>query len=130
MTYLFGLSIVVGRTLTSISELHYTGSSYRWGFQIGDEEQRYQWFKLDLDPWQTRGTSDLARRYAAHNALPPGYDVNTEKLVTDFLTALRKHAEAFLKHKLPEGALKSTHIEHIITYGVLFYECSLVLTAI
>ncbi|MCJ1473626.1 hypothetical protein MMC13_002277, partial [Lambiella insularis] len=97
------------------TELHYTGDSYRWGFQIGDEEQRYQWFKLDLDPSQSRGTSELARRYAAHNALPPGYDVNTEKLVTDYLTALRKHAEAFLKHKLPEGALKSTLIEYIIT---------------
>ena len=98
------------------TEIHYTEDGYRWGFQISDEEQRYQWFKLDLDPSQARGTSDLARRYAAHKALPPGYDMNAEKLITDYLTALRKHAEEFLKHKLPESALRSTMIEYIITY--------------
>ena len=96
-------------------ELRYDGNQYQWGFQISDEEQRYQWFKLDLDPSQARGTSELARRYAADKALPPGYDVGAEKLVTDYLTALRKHAETFLKHKLPESALKSTLIEYIIT---------------
>lgn len=102
--------------ISSIRELRYNGDSLQWGFQIPDEEPRHQWFKLDLDPSQARGTSELARTYSASNALPPGYDSNTEKLVTDYLTALRKHAENFLKHKLPESALRSTLIEYIITY--------------
>ncbi|MCJ1392989.1 hypothetical protein MMC18_005861 [Xylographa bjoerkii] len=97
------------------TELRYGGNSYQWGFQIGDEEQRYQWFKVDLDPSQARGSSELARRYTADKALPPGYDVSAEKLVTDYLTALRKHAENILKHKLPESALKSTLIQYIMT---------------
>ena len=101
------------------TEIHYTEDGYRWGFQINDEEQRYQWFKLDLDPSQARGTSELARRYAAHKALPPGYDMNADKLITDYLTALRKHAEEYLKNKLPESALRSTMIEYIITYGIV-----------
>ncbi|KAK3175021.1 hypothetical protein OEA41_002267 [Lepraria neglecta] len=80
---------------------------------IGDEELRHQWFKLELVPSQTRGTSGLACQYPAHNALAPGYDA--EKLVTDYLTALRKHTERYLKYKVPETALWSTKIEYIIT---------------
>lgn len=35
--------------------------------------------------------------------------------MTDYLTALRKHAEQVLRYKLPESALTSTPIEFIIT---------------
>ena len=36
---------------------------YLWGFQIGDEGPRHQWFKLDLDPSQTPRSSGLATRF-------------------------------------------------------------------
>ncbi|KAL9052621.1 MAG: hypothetical protein Q9206_004239 [Seirophora lacunosa] len=97
------------------TELRYNGSDCQWGFQVDDFGPRHQWFKLDLDSNQSRGVSDLSRQYPDQHALPPGYNVSGEKLCTDYLTALRKHTEAVLKHKLPQSILKSTPIEYIIT---------------
>lgn len=76
---------------------------------------RHQWFKLDLDPTQSRGVSDLSRQYPDQHALPPGYNASSEKLCTDYLSALRKHTELVLQHKLPSSIMKSTPIEYIIT---------------
>lgn len=59
--------------------------------------------------------SELARRFPARAALPPGYSIDVKDLVTDYLTALRQHTDNFLRLKLPEAALRSTSIEYIIT---------------
>lgn len=56
------------------------------------------------------------------NAAPPGYDHDPEKLVTDYLTALRDHAEKVLRWKLPESALTSTPIEFMITTPAVWSE--------
>ena len=98
-----------------ISEIRYEGNEYHWGFQIGEDLPRHQWFKLDLDTTSRGGISDLARRFPARAALPPGYNTDAKKLVTDYLTALRQHTDRFLRLKLPEAALRSTGIEYIIT---------------
>ena len=105
------------RTDDSDSELRYKelDEGYEWGFQISDEGPRHQWFKLDLDPSQRGSVSNLARLFPARNAEPPGYTSDTKKLVTDYLTALRQHADHFLRLKLPQAALRSTAIEYIIT---------------
>ena len=98
------------------SEIQYSNGTYKWGFQIGDYGQCHQWFKLGLDPACCGGTSStLAREYLDANASPPEYINSPEKLVTDYLTALRKHAEQVLRYKLPESALASTPIEFVIT---------------
>ena len=97
------------------TELQYDGQNYKWGYQIGEDEQRHQWFKLDLDPTQIRATSELARRYPDPMAAPPGYDMTPERLVTDYLTALRKHAEQILRYKLPGSAIQSLPIEFIVS---------------
>ena len=98
------------------SELQYEGQNYKWGFQIADYEQRHQWFKLGLDPEHCKGASSaLARDYPDFHAAPPDYHHNPEKMVTDYLTALRIHAEKILRWKLPQSALASTPIEFIIT---------------
>ena len=101
----------------SDSELRYKESEqgYEWGFQISDEGPRHQWFKFDLDPSQIGGVSDLARRFPASNAEPPGYASDPKKPVTDYLTALRQHTDHFLRLKLPQAALRSTAIEYMIT---------------
>ena len=96
------------------TELQYDGQNYKWGYQIGEDEQRHQWFKLDLDPTQSRATSELARRFPDPMAAPPGYDTTPEKLVTDYLTALRKHAEQILRYKLPSSAIQAVSIEYIV----------------
>lgn len=98
-----------------IREIQYDGQNYKWGFQIGDFGLRHQWFKLDLDPSQQHGTSDLAKSFPDPMASPPGYGIPTEKLVTDYLTSLRKHAEQVLRYKLPQSALQSTPLEFVIT---------------
>jgi len=104
------------RTNITYSEIQYEGQNYKWGFQIADFEQRHQWFKLGLDPTHCSGASSaLARDFPDMYAAPPDYHHDPEKMVTDYLTALRIHAEKILRWKLPQSALASTPIEFIIT---------------
>ena len=97
------------------SELRYEQGQVKWGFQVDDYGLRHQWFKLDLDPTQSRGISDLSRQFPDQHALPPGYSASSEKLCTDYLAALRAHTEEVLKFKLPSSIIKSTPVEYIIT---------------
>ncbi|KAL8847996.1 MAG: hypothetical protein Q9221_006958 [Calogaya cf. arnoldii] len=97
------------------TEIQYNDQGYKWGFQISDFGIRHQWFKLLLDPSQSRSTSGLAKKYPDINASPPVYGRGPEELVKDYLTALRCHAERVLRHKLPQSALASTPIEFVIT---------------
>lgn len=92
-------------------EIVYDGNNFKWGFQIGDSEQRHQWFKLDLDPLQVRD-SPFAAKYIDPLRAPPGYD--PPKLCTDFLTGLREHVEHVLRAKLLGSALHNTPIEYIV----------------
>ncbi|KAL8974351.1 MAG: hypothetical protein Q9197_001396 [Variospora fuerteventurae] len=68
-----------------------------------------------LDPSQSRGSSALATRYPDPNSAPLVNGVGPEQLVTDYLTALRCHAERVLRHKIPESALDSTPVEFVVT---------------
>ena len=100
--------------LPSHRELQYDADNYKWGFQIPDGEQRFQWFKLGLDPSHDRGT-ELQRRYPDPLAAPQGYNTTPEKMTSDYLTGLRAHVESVLQTKLPQGALLSTAIEYIVS---------------
>ncbi len=101
-------------TLTSYREIQYDGQDVKWGFQINPTEKRHQWFKLDLDPSQSRVT-ELSSLFPDPLAAPPGYGSSAEKYCTDFLQAIVKHTEHVLRHKIPESALRSTPIEYIVT---------------
>lgn len=57
-------------------------------------------------------------------ALPPSYPMSGERLVTDYLTALRKHAEQVLRYYLPKSALHSTPIEFIITVPAVWSDAA------
>ena len=48
-------------------------------------------------------------------AAPPGYNITSEKMTSDYLTGLRLHVESVLQTKLPQGALLSTAIEYIVS---------------
>jgi molecular chaperone DnaK (HSP70) len=89
-------------------------STSQWGFQVNDAEPKYEWFKLGLDPTQERDT-ELAKEYPSTTALPCGDDESCERLVVDYLTALRTHAENVLMATLPHSILRSTPPEYIIT---------------
>ncbi|KAL8945799.1 MAG: hypothetical protein Q9222_007710 [Ikaeria aurantiellina] len=97
------------------TEIQYDEDGSRWGFQIGESEQRHQWFKLGLDPSQSQDLSELAKKYHDPYAAPPAYGYGPEKLTTDYLTALRGHAEVVLRHSFPASALISTPVEFVIT---------------
>ena len=68
--------------------------------------------------------SNLVRDYPDPTAAPPGYNLATETLVTDYLTALRKHAEQILHHKIPQNALQSTQIEYVITVPAVWSDAA------
>ncbi len=108
------IHIFIPSYLLCCSEIQYDGQDYKWGFQIGEFGQRHQWFKLGLDPSHGRDTSKLAKMFPDPMAAPPAYGTPPEKLVKDYLTALRKHAEQILRYKLPQSAFQSTAIEFIV----------------
>ena len=87
-------------------------------------EKRHQWFKLGLDPSQQRGTSNLAQLFPDPVAAPPGYAVSAVKMVTDYLTALRRHAEQVLRYKLPSSAVQSTPLEFVITVPAVWSDAA------
>ena len=101
-------------TLLCCREIQYNGQDYKWGFQIAEFGQRYQWFKLGLDPSRRRDVSQLAKMFPDPMAAPPAYDMPPEKLVKDYLTALRKHAEQILRYKLPQNAIQSIAMEFVV----------------
>ncbi|MCJ1230796.1 hypothetical protein MMC12_007470 [Toensbergia leucococca] len=106
------------------TELQYDGSDYKWGYQIDDLGPRHQWFKLGLDPLQCHGNLALATLFPDPLASPPAYDLSSETLVTDYLTALRRHAEQILRYKLPQGAFQSTPLEFVITVPAVWSDAA------
>ncbi|KAL8882652.1 MAG: hypothetical protein Q9198_000387 [Flavoplaca austrocitrina] len=84
-------------------EIQYSdGRESKWGFQIPSDVQRHKWFKLLLDPSSNIDTGQ-AKNFSDRQAAPPGYDLEPEDIVADYLTALRKHFEAILKLSLPSS---------------------------
>ncbi|PGH17826.1 hypothetical protein AJ80_04649 [Polytolypa hystricis UAMH7299] len=96
--------------------------NYRWGTQIDEFEPKYEWFKLGLDPKHGREPSSLAYRYTSPSLPPPGPRVSSEKLITDYLTALRKHAISILEEKLTVGLVQRTPIEFVVTVPAIWQE--------
>ena len=98
--------------------LRYDGRKYRWGYQIENLEERYEWFKLDLDPSMQKDDSGLARRFPAltrSQQATGGLYKSAEELSTDYLTKLREHAEYMLSQTLIDVAFRRTLKEYIIT---------------
>lgn len=89
---------------------------YRWGCEVEDEEPKHEWFKLSIDPTRQGGESDLARDF--RSSVPPPHTNRTAgvgKIVTDYLSALRKHLdEEVLRKKLLSDAARLPR-EYILT---------------
>ena len=111
------------RADTCDSEIQYDGDTIKWGFQIGEFELRHKWFKLGLDAFSDRtklGTLMVATD--AENL--PMVDKSPAMMVTDYLTALRKHVELVLHHKLTADFLKSTPIRYVLTVPAIWPEAA------
>ncbi|KAI0420708.1 actin-like ATPase domain-containing protein [Xylaria grammica] len=95
-----------------------------WGFQTegGQQEPKYQWFKLELDPNLREA---LSRKYPKTTIQPkPEY---LEKLITDYLRALREHAEAKIKEAFSmsnNALLRGMPWEYIITVPAVWPEAA------
>lgn len=105
-------------------EIQYAGQDYKWGFQIRDGDLRHRYFKLKLDPSQQWNTMDVTMGFPDPAVAPPEYNVRAEKMVTDYLVALRKHAELILRYKIPASALTSTPLEFVITVPAVWSDAA------
>jgi len=95
-------------------------SSYRWGYQIDEADLKHEWFKLGLYPELTE--TGLAKKYPSRTALPPVTGSDCEQLVTDYLKALKKHAEKYITNKFGTEFLKNKRPEYIITVPAVWSE--------
>ena len=97
-----------------------TTGELQWGFSIPDGSQRFQWFKTDFGSPQDNEVSHLSTEYPDPKALPPSYNNDPVRLVTEYLTCLRKHAHSILKLKLGPAVTNSTPIEFIVTVPAIY----------
>ncbi|KUJ11277.1 uncharacterized protein LY89DRAFT_241035 [Mollisia scopiformis] len=84
-----------------------------WGYQIKDTVPRHEWFKLGLFPGAE--DSNLAQRYPSLSALQKVHGEDAEKLVIDYLTSLRKHAESTMETTYGRALFSKISREYIIT---------------
>jgi hypothetical protein len=108
---------VISHTVFTLRTINYSPdgltSSYRWGYQLGDEEIKHEWFKLGMYP--ELQISGLAERYPSRTALPLVRGPLCEKLVTDYLRGLKQHAMKYISEKLGTAFLERSPVEYIIT---------------
>ncbi|KAI9770665.1 MAG: hypothetical protein M1839_003086, partial [Geoglossum umbratile] len=88
---------------------------YKWGFQVKHHERRQEWFKLALDPmtYVADDCVDFGKLYSNELADPPDYNRDAMTLVTDYLTALRKHVEKEIPKQI--GTLSGIRTQWVIT---------------
>ncbi|KAK2753355.1 hypothetical protein FQN55_003484 [Onygenales sp. PD_40] len=112
-----------GRGVTSQkvpSEIQFTGpgnGQFKWGFQIKHGQERHIWFKLDLDPDNSRTgkLTQLSRTLKDLFVSPPEYQRSTEDIVAAYLTGLRRHAVAHLEKLYGQAVIKECQLDWIIT---------------
>ncbi|KAI4154754.1 MAG: hypothetical protein LQ340_001469 [Diploschistes diacapsis] len=102
------------------TELRYEGQDVKWGFQILESQQRHQFFKLELDESKYYKASNAVVGLVDHRELPPGYDITPERVISDFLEVLRKHAEQILRNKIPTSALTNIPVEYLMTVPAIW----------
>jgi molecular chaperone DnaK (HSP70) len=76
-------------------------------------EPRHEWFKLGLYPTAER--KGLGKEYPSKSTLSPQSPEEYEKLVIDYLTDLRKHAEDIMRITYGDRLLSRMSMEYIIT---------------
>ena len=97
------------------TEIQYIGDKIKWGFEIKESTQRHKWFKLELDPSAASNRFNLIDDLPDRYALPPPYELDPEKLVTDYLRALVGPVDNYIKNTFGESVLRDTPKEYIIT---------------
>ncbi|MCJ1380511.1 hypothetical protein MMC17_003619 [Xylographa soralifera] len=104
------------------TELQYAGGKISWGYKIPDSAQRHKWFKLSLDPTQERNLFSLEQELPDSRASAANYHVTAEKMVIDYLTALRRPVEQVLQYKVPKDTLARTPLQYCLTVPAVWSE--------
>ena len=110
----------------AFSILQYESSTFSqgrtWGFEIERDSHKptYEMFKLGLDPKAERETK-LARDYPSVVQVPSN-TADVEKLVVDYLTALRENFESHLADLPNSLDLQSIPKQYVITVPAMWSE--------
>jgi molecular chaperone DnaK (HSP70) len=109
------------------TQLCYHDDKIKWGFGIPEEEARYLWFKLGLDPAQKHNEiSLLAVNYPDPKAMPPAYDdeLSPVQLTIDYLAQLHQHTDKILRRKLGDTIMDTTAIRYTITVPAIWSDAA------
>jgi molecular chaperone DnaK (HSP70) len=88
---------------------------YQWGFQIQEDCERQQWFKLGLDPRIELTIPELVGQLRVQLTAPPSYEHSADELVVNFLMALRNHIEQVLQRAISPKVWVNARIEYVVT---------------
>lgn len=89
----------------------YPAPGYKWGFEVENETDKLIWIKLLLDPSQDSFSDDLL---ATTRALLPK-DKKPVDVVTDYLSALKKHTVDVLEGHFGKVYMGITPVEYFLT---------------
>lgn len=104
------------------TELSFDEGGVKWGFQIPENQSRYQCFKLELEPKIAKDSSHLGMAYPDPKALSTNDRNNGESLCSAYLTCMRKHILEMLKRGLSAAVINTTPIEFILTVPAIWSE--------
>lgn len=93
--------------------LYDNDAAHIWGYEIKNGVPRHEWFKLGLFPGSE--DSNLAKSYPSLSALQNVHGEDAERLVIDYLTSLRKHAETTMEATYGQALYSQIPREYIIT---------------
>lgn len=116
---------VAGMTIAKVpTEICYDQDGIKWGFQIPDSQNRYQCFKLGLEPSIAKNRSHLGLLFPDPKALSVNHKTTSEVLISDYLTCLREHISDILKDHQCDNVLETTAIEYVITVPAIWSEAA------
>lgn len=78
-----------------------------------EDGKKHEWFKLGINA-ELEASSELLRKYPSPTAFLV-YGDECEKLITDYLTSLRKHADSYFKSHFGSTVSGTAPREYIIT---------------
>lgn len=106
-----------------------TGKVTAWGAMVGNEQLRYQEFKLFLDPDRRKNKAKLEQSYPDPSSLPFTPQHSPTKCTIDYLKQILPILEADVDAKAGAGTFKNTKIEWVVTVPAIWSENARQLTA-
>ena len=106
------------------SILRYVDGKVEWGFQFQASEQHHRWFKLELDSQHKHKIQGFVAILMELGVPKIDAHIPPEQKVTDYLTALRRHAEEVLRHKVSASPILETPVRYVLTVPAVWSEAA------